>query len=979
MKKQNLFTSNIPSTFASLLIICLLSCLFLLNTTAYGQARSKTSLNQNWKFHLGDPEGNYFQSNTDDSQWENIHVPHTLELTSLTLDGLEDEKTQLVFHRKVGWYRKSLELAANSDKKVFLEFEGAHQVTDLWVNGVHIGQHSIGGYTPFHFDITSFVQRGASNQITLRLDNRRNEEIPPDPGPFDYVKFSGLYRDVYLVETDSLHITFNWEALKAGIYITTPTVDPVNMNASIRVKTVVRNEYATDRDCEVITRIMDKAGIVVLKMSQSETIKAQSEFEFDQIGSIEDKLKLWGIENPYLYRVNSQVLSKGKKIDELENTLGIRKFELDPVRGFVLNNKPLDLIGYNRHQQYPYIGDAVPNALHYKDMLQFKQLGFNIMRTAHYPQDDALIDACDELGILVYEEAPSWISMSTNPVWWDNFEQAARTMIRNHRNHPSIVIWGGGINHRGYVARVHNASKQEDPDRLTASQGSRWTGWQSSGLSDINANMLYGPFIWDRSEPMFAMEGRSGPAEVAKHKRDPLMVGLISWTAHAYYTFHPSHPRAKSKIDRTRSGAMTIFRYPKKGINWYPSEMKEEPYIYIEEDWEASTKQLHVYSNGDEVELSVNGSKIAKQTPSQDTLYRGLEHPPFIFEIDNFQSGKLTAKAISQGKTIAQSSIQTPEEAIAIRIELDTLGRKFQADGSDILLAFAHVVDKNNTTLRNASYNIHFTVTGDASVIGDQAPINANPMFTEFGVAPILIKAGTKASKIEILATAKGLKSGRATVSTVPYNPNMIDIKPIYDFEKVRVDIGSTEQLVQFEWMPWNTTDNEPAQKEFSELGGFTAKISSASGKGVLRYLGEMNVIGKYGYVYGDGVIGVDEAGLKLSFDDLAKGQYKLTTWHHAPKSNSDHMDPNREKLKKLKIDKIPYETSISIHVLGKPTQDPIAVTEGKNMQFEAAATHELIFESDGIHPVEIICKGSTNKGIWLNGFELSQWQGEIE
>ncbi|MEL6591360.1 MAG: glycoside hydrolase family 2 TIM barrel-domain containing protein, partial [Bacteroidota bacterium] len=373
------------------------------------------------------------------------------------------------------------------------------------------------------------------------------------------------------------------------------------------------------------------------------------------------------------------------------------------------------------------------------------QMGFNIMRTAHYPQDDEIMEACDELGILVYEEAPSWISMSTDPRWWDNFEQAARVMVRNHRNHPSVVIWGGGINHRGYVARVHNVIKQEDPVRLTASQGSRWTGWQSSGLSDINANMLYGPFIWDRSEPMFAMEGRNGPAEIAKYKRDPLMTGLISWTAHAYYTFHPTHDKADDPIDRTRSGAMTIFRYPRPELMWSPSEYREEPYLYVADPWAESTKELTVYSNAEEVVLTLDGKEIARQGPSQDTIYAGLDHPPFHFPVTDFQAGELRIQAFSEGALISETQIQTPQKAKGIRLELDTLGRSLTADGSDIIVAYAHVIDKNGTTIQDADIKVQFTVEGPATIVGDGAEINANPMFTEYGVAPVLLRAGTKA------------------------------------------------------------------------------------------------------------------------------------------------------------------------------------------------------------------------------------------
>lgn len=511
------------------------------NKLPYGYPETRrqvTKINSAWRFHLGDADEAFFREDFDDSSWDLVSVPHTLKLTSIDLDGVKDDKTQPTFHRMVGWYRNNIKVANDPDKKVFLEFEGAHQVTDLWVNGQHVGQHYIGGYTPFVFDISSFVTRGANNQVTLLVDNRRRDDVPPDPGPFDYVKFSGLYRDVYLVETNPMRVTFNIEALNAGVHITTPSVDPINRNATINIKTVVRNGWAKERQATIINRIVDRDGHVVLKLTDVAIIKPGEDYQFNQIGGIEENLHLWSVEDPYLYRVNTLVLDGETPVDAVDNRIGIRKFELDPEEGFKLNGKNIELIGFNRHQHYGYIGDAMPNSLHYKDMLQFKQLGFNVVRTAHYPQDDALIEACDELGILVYEEAPTWISISQNPEWFRNLEKAARVMVRNHRNHPSVVIWGAGINHRGYVPRVHYAIKQEDPFRMTASQSSRWTGWQTSGLTDIFANMNYGPGIWERQEPLFAMEGGSGPEVIAKYKRDPMMPGMISWTAHAYYTFH---------------------------------------------------------------------------------------------------------------------------------------------------------------------------------------------------------------------------------------------------------------------------------------------------------------------------------------------------------------------------------------------------------------------------------------------------------
>ncbi|MDP2525081.1 glycoside hydrolase family 2 TIM barrel-domain containing protein [Maribacter dokdonensis] len=967
---------NINKSLYSLLFILLLMAQAFSQELPFGYPdteRTKISINQGWKFHLGNPDAAYFEKNTDDTTWETVNVPHTLALTSLALDGLQDEKTQLKFHRNVGWYRRNIMVPENNNK-VFLEFEGVHQVTDVWVNGKHVGKHGTGGYTPFHFDITRYVDKGKENQVTVLADNRRSMIVPPDPGPFDYVKFSGLYRDVYLVEKHPVHIGFNWEARRAGVTITTPTVDVVNKNATIDIKSVVKNTSGKAENVTVITRVIDAEGLVVLKLIDDANVAQNSNYEFDQIGSLEDNVQLWDVENPYLYRVNTEVLVNGKSVDVVENNLGIRKFELNPDRGFMLNGKPIELMGFNRHQHFPYIGDAVPDALHYKDMLQFKEFGFNIMRTAHYPQDNAILDACDRLGILVYEEAPSWISMSTDKEWWNNFEQSERVMIRNHRNHPSVIIWGGGINHRGYVPVAHNTAKQEDPTRLTASQGSRWTGWQTSGLTDINANMLYGPFIWDRAEPMFAMEGHHGPEALAPFRKDSLMTGLISWTAHAYYTFHPTHDKASNKIDRTRSGGMTIFRNPRPELHWYKAELGKEPFVYMLEDWKKGQDSITVYSNAENVELSVNGKTVATQTSSKDTIYDGLHHAPFIFKNFRYADGEVKAKAIFKDGKTKEVVHKTPGKPHALELMVDTVGRKFTADGADILMAYATVVDKNGTAIKEYNGKVNFSVSKNAMVVGDNANINANPMFTEYGIAPALIRAGTTAGEVKITASAKGLKSANANVQLTAYDPNVLatNARAIYDFKKVEVDMGAHDQLVQFGWDFWHGKDEEKSSYRLPIFNNAEVNLATNSTDGVLRWLGEMNVIGKYGFVYGDGVLGIDENGLSINFKKLPKGKYKLTTYHHAPQSNSDEMDPNKDKLKEIRILNIPYERKLTISA-GENTKE-VKVTEGKMMQFQEPGKSTILFnvQDDGTAKVNI--QGTAGKGIWLNGIELQEW-----
>lgn len=938
--------------------------------------RSRTCINTGWKYHLGDPGAGFFKTGTDDSGWEEISVPHTLKLTSIALDGCQDDKSQMTFHRDVGWYRKTVQVTADRSKKVFLEFEGAHQVTDLWVNGKHVGQHSTGGYTPFHFDISENVDYGTGNQVTLMVDNRRMEDVPPDPGPFDYIKFSGLYRDVYLVEKDPVHITFNWEAAEAGVYITTPTVDPVNMNAVVNIKTAVRNTTGETKEISLLARVMDSKGIVVLRLKQSHTIQPGMVHVFNQIGSIEDDLRLWDIEDPYLYRVNCLVIDGDKKADCVENRIGFRKVELTREQGFLLNGRPVKIMGTNRHQHYGYIGDAMPNSLHYKDVLQIKNLGLNTIRTAHYCHDDALLDACDELGILVYEEAPTWIEMRTTGKWYDNLEQASRVMVRNHRNHPSVIIWGAGINHRGYVPRIHNAIKQEDPVRWTASQSSRWTGWQTSGLTDLYGQMMYGPGYWSGDEYLLAMEGGEGPRAVNYYYDDPMKIGLISWTAHDYYTFHPT----RTPDDRTRKGQlMSVFREPERSTDWYLSEFRDEPFLSIRDPWKEGIEELHVYSNAEEVELLLNGESIARQGPSGEEYYKNLQHPPFIFKIDDFQPGELAARGYMGGEVYAEAEVRTPGKPTALVLELDMEGREFKADGSDILVAYARIVDKNGTQVPDAKNNVVMTIKGPAVVVGVGTGIGSNPPMVFRGMAPFLIQAGTTPGEITVTVKSRGLKQATATVSTVKAETDMISAAagPIYNYDRLNVDLGGETQFVQFDWTGWSAADNTSTVMEFSELGGFTASVSAADEK-LLRWLGEMNVMGKYGFAKGDGLICMDDGGLILEFSGLEAGTYWITTYHHAPRNNTDSMDPNKEKEASAKIFSLPFTETLNVSLrdaTGERLVENVGVTFGKEMHSDPFGSGTFILKSNGTDPVRLVFKDTEGlRGVWLNGFTISRW-----
>ncbi|MFI3320431.1 MAG: sugar-binding domain-containing protein [Rikenellaceae bacterium] len=965
--------------------------------------RTKLLLNADWKFHLGDPEAKFYLTSTSDKDWESVTIPHTLELTDIKLNDYQDTKVQETFQRKVGWYRRDI-FVPKSDKRVYIEFEGVHQITTLWVNGRKVGTHSVGGYTPFNYDITDFVKRGMKNQITVLADNRTSQVAPPDPGPFDYVKFSGLYRDVYLVEKSPMHISSNLESMNSGVTITTPSVDYVNGNATIDIRTEVHNQSKKSQKATLVQRVVDAKGNVVLKLSETAKIEAGSRYRFAQIGGIEKDLKLWSIDNPNLYMVNTTLFdAEGRAIDVVDNRMGVRKVEYDHETGFKLNGKNIELVGFNRHQHFAYIGDAVPNSLHYRDMVQFKELGLNCVRTAHYPQDDELIKACDELGILVYEEAPTWISMSKDKEWFANFRRATQAMIRNHKNSPSVIIWGAGINHRGAVAESQFVVKQEDPTRLTASQNSRWTGWQTSNWTDIFANMNYGPGIWSREEPLLAMEGWYGPEALAPYFRDPMMPGMISWTAHAYYTFHVFKGMDEGMTVRTRLGAMDAFRYLKEDrLMWYPAEMTSEPYIYVADSWGQDLEMLTVYSNATQIELFVNGKSAGKYEPSSALKYNGLSHAPFEITDLPYEDGELNVVGYRDGRVMAEKSIFTPSEATKLNLIAHTYGVDMLADGNDIVIVHAEVLDKNGMRIRDFEGQISFSIkSGDATIVGDEIKEGFNPVNMISGVGSALIRAGKKAGKIEVTAKCGALSSSTVAFESVPATVDCMAANsyPINDIESIHVDLGGKTQLVQFGWTGWDCEEGKsataaiipaqlgnyvagsvPATTEASEIvdadtaGAYKFTIKSNSADGILRWLGEMNVIGQDNFVYGDGVLAMDKRGVTIEIENLPAGEYTLSTYHHAPSSNTDSMDPNLERLKKESIHKLPYSKSFSIAVDGKKQLSKVVPTSGKQQQLAQPTIAKVKFSAKSDKKVEILFKSNDDtSGIWINGFVLER------
>jgi beta-galactosidase len=456
--------------------------------------RTREAINKGWKFLPKDAKGAE-QTDFDDAGWINLDLPHTWNADD-TLDDAPD------YRRGVGWYRKTLSLdRRHQGRKLFLYFEGANQVADLYVNGKLVGRHK-GGYAAFAFDVTDFVQfdsAAARNVIAVKVDNGIDENIPPSPTA-DFNLYGGIYRDVWLVATDPIHINVLDHA-SPGVYIDTPTVS--EESATVRVRGTVVNDTNQPRQVRVLNTIVDTDGRKVAEMESVLPVAARAEGSFQQISAIIQNPRLWSPDSPRLYSVRTQIFDDARLADQVENPLGFRWFSFDADRGFFLNGKPYKLRGTNRHQDYAGMGNALPDEVHVRDLERIKETGFNAVLIAHYPQDPSVLEAADRLGLIVWEEIPIVRQISTSDEFAENCKLMLTEMIRQHYNHPSIVMWCymneiflRRKNEAGYVqktvglARALDAlARREDPTRLTVISVNRPYDasdiYNASGLLDI--------------------------------------------------------------------------------------------------------------------------------------------------------------------------------------------------------------------------------------------------------------------------------------------------------------------------------------------------------------------------------------------------------------------------------------------------------------------------------------------------------------
>jgi len=455
----------------------------------YRYSRVQVRLNSEWRFKRQAAPGTAVEAEFigaekpeyDDSSWATVHLPHTWDQSEIPFPGPGH-------FRGLGWYRRKLEAPREwESRRVWLEFKGVFQIAEVWVNGRYVGRH-VGGFTGFEFDLTDYLKWEASNLLAVRV----NDVLDPDVAPANETNvtvYGGIYRSVALLITSPLRIATNGVRVRP---------ERSGDGVSIQVSTAVENDGNSPGSFRLETLIVDAADQPVATLrTQTGGVEPHRREVVGQEADVLLHLRLWSPDSPYLYRLISTLHDGDRPADRAETSFGVRFMDYDPAKGFTLNGEPINLHGVNRRQDYGFLGDAVPEAVGRRDIRLIKTMGANFMRTSHYPQDPAVLDECDRLGVLVWEEIPNIKIQiyppapdNTEPVYTQRFrrglmanlKQQMREMIERDTNHPSIIIWGLGDDLSTYhfpedFVELSSAAHSLDP--------TRWTAGRSPHVTDV--------------------------------------------------------------------------------------------------------------------------------------------------------------------------------------------------------------------------------------------------------------------------------------------------------------------------------------------------------------------------------------------------------------------------------------------------------------------------------------------------------------
>lgn len=713
----------------------------------------------------------------DDSSFESVSIPHANTL--LTAHKGPNFAAQIESYRFVSWYRRHFTLGEEyGGRRVTVEFEGIATVADIYVNGELVGTHK-GAYTSFSYDITDYLKDG-DNVIAVRVDSKRRTDIPPEGGAVDYCLFGGIVRDVNMIVTDRAYIT--------DTFITTPDVSAES--SKIHAATSVINHYGEDKELTVTSTLIDADGNTVTSASGTYTVEAGGEHTFEYESEAIASPHLWDTDDPYLYTVVTTVSDGDAVIDNYETKLGFRQFSFEDD-GFYLNGVKTELVGVNRHEQWPWIGRAANDKYQRADADLIRETGFSAVRCSHYPQDPAFLERCDEIGLIVFEEAPGWQYIGGDE-WQEVYCENVREMILRDRNHASIISWGTRVNESfdddGLYNETNRIAKELDPTRPTHGVR-RMESYGDSKFLDgediftVNYQYpetpRYTPFIiTEHSMDWYSGHGFSWASDadaltftksfaevVDYYYGNGLCLGGFAWSMFDY----DNEVNYTNTDNVFYSGLYDIFRIAKMPSYFYRSQKDPatDPMVYIANyRTEDSPSTVTIFSNCDEIELFVNGQSVGKQTPN---LYMNLPHPAYEFKNAEYEPGEIKAIGYIDGKEAASYTVTTPGEPV--KLILEPQYDSIVADGSDFTSVAIYAVDENGQVVPYADNAVTIALTGDGKFIGEET-ISLENGHAAFFVQSIYGKTGSATAAV----TADGMESASCKIEIVKFTEKTVPV-----------------------------------------------------------------------------------------------------------------------------------------------------------------------------------------------------------
>jgi len=766
--------------------------------------RHRYPLNEQWEF---------LEKNIDDfelamrsEKWEKIDLPHTWN----AWDAVDPVPG---YRRAAGWYRKQLQIPKfKNDSRFILSFEGVNIVCEVFVNGKKAGGHA-GGYVGFDLDITPSIRFGENNTIVVWVHNRIDPQIIPSQKS-DFCIYGGIPRDVWLDVVPSAYID--------RVRIRTPRVSA--QTAELEVAAIIHAASADRKSVELEAVLVDPSGKEVARRSVRRNLDGQETSILLGFSGIA-RPELWSPGNPALYTARVAMKLNGKMIDEVSDRFGFRWFEFKEHGPFFLNGRRLLLRGTHRHEDYAGYANAMPDSLHRKDMRMIKEMGANFVRLAHYPQDPEVYRACDELGLLVWDELPWCRGGMGDEAWKNNTKRLLREQIERYYNHPSIIIrslgnemywlpdFPGGDNLdslRALVKELNDIAHALDPDRLTATRKftegadlvdivspSIWPGWYSGYYKG------YELALKDAREklPKFLHAEYGGDSHVGRHVENPVsgdatttsdgweenikprkvknvsqmsdwsesyIVDLFDWmlgvsesldwfTGAAQWAFKdfPTPLRPENPMPYVnQKGLVDRAGRPKDAYYVFKSYWTSSPeFCYIESHtWTERTgppnvsREVNVFSNCEEVELSLAGSSLGtkKRVPGKFPAGGLTWMVPF-----SEGSNTMIATGYKDGRRVTEDRIQLnysfTRNDVADRVEISS-----ERLGNGNFMVVARAVDKNGRRCLDYNKRIYFASEGSGQVLENYGtPTGSSIIEMANGEARIEVEPGSGPTVVE--------------------------------------------------------------------------------------------------------------------------------------------------------------------------------------------------------------------------------------